>query len=205
MPSSILALVATFGIVVSAASLADVCTTTYLQSVLPTSDLYAGAVALTIDPSSVTANAVYNSSSSGEVMFPDTVVSYCNVTFAYSNPGRNNTVHVWYGLPAPSAFKNRYLSTGGGGYAINSGSEGFPGGIQYGAVTGLTDGGFGGFDTQFDAVYPLQNGTANYDALYMFGYEAHHELTTIGKQLTKSFYALQNGTKLYSYYQGMLP
>lgn len=204
MPSSILALAAAFGTVISAASLADVCTTTHLQSVLPTTNLYAGAVALTIDPSSATANAVYNLSSTGSVMFPNTVVNYCNVTFAYSNPGRNNKVNVWFGLPAPSDFKNRYLSTGGGGYAINSGAADIPGGIQYGAVTGFTDGGFGGFNTQFDAVFPLQNGTANYDALYMFGYEAHHQLTTIGKQLSKSFYAMQNGTKLYSYYQGKL-
>lgn len=202
MPSYTKAITAALSIAVAnGASLASVCTTSYLQSVLPTEDLYAGAIALTIDPSSVTANPVYNLSSSGEADYPDAIINYCNVTLAYSNPGRNNVVHVWFGLPEPSAFKNRYLSTGGGGYAINSGDKVFAGGVQYGAVTGTTDGGFGSFDTHFDAVFPLQNGTANEEALFKFGYEAHHELTTIGKQLSKNFYGM-NSTKLYSYYQG---
>ena len=138
-------------------------------------------------------------------MFSDATINYCNVTFAYYNSGRSNKVNVVYWLPAPSVFQNRYLSTGGGGYAINSGVSGgtasLSRGVQYGAVSGLTDRGFGSIDTQFDAAFPLQNGIANYEALFMFGYEAHHELSTIGKQLTRNFYGM-NSTKLYSYYQG---
>lgn len=34
----------------------------------------------------------------------------------------------------------------------------------------------------------------------MFGYLAHHELSTIGKAFTKEFFGM-NSTKLYSYYQ----
>jgi tannase len=111
-------------------------------------------------------------------------------------------VNVIYWLPTPAHFQNRYLSTGGGGFAINSGTQGLPGGLLYGASAGATDGGFGSFDTQFDATYPLQNGTANYESLYMFGYQAIHELGLVGKQLTKNFFQMANNTKLYSYYQG---
>jgi hypothetical protein len=66
--SFILALAAAvFSTAITAASLADVCTTSYVQSILPT-DLYAGTVALTVDPSSATANTVYNSTTTGSVM-----------------------------------------------------------------------------------------------------------------------------------------
>lgn len=49
--------------------------------------------------------------------------------------------------------------------------------------------------------FPLNNGTPNYEAVYMFGYKAIHELGAIGKQFTKNFFAM-NSTKLYLYYQG---
>lgn len=53
---------------------------------------------------------------------------------------------------------------------------------------------------QWDAVFLLANGTINNEALYMFGYQAHHEMSTIGKAFTKNFFNM-NSTKLYSYYQ----
>ncbi|KAI9702282.1 MAG: hypothetical protein M1820_006214 [Bogoriella megaspora] len=181
-----------------AISLADVCTISHVQASLPSDDFYPG---VTIDSSSVTAASVTNASVSGQNFFPDATFKYCDVNFAYSQDGRDDQVLVNYWLPAPSDFKNRYLSTGGGGYAINSGTMSLPGGIIYGAVTGRTDGGFGGFLTSFDSVYPLVNGTANYDALYMFGYQGIHELSSLGKEFTRHFYNTSS-TKLYSYYQG---
>lgn len=126
------------------------------------------------------------------------------VTFAYTHNGRNDQVLLNYWLPTPASFKNRYLSTGGGGLAINSGtssSGSLPGGILYGAVAGLTDGGFGGFTTQMDADFLLANGTINWETVFMFGYEAHQEMSSIGKEFTKQFFSM-NSTKLYSYYQG---
>jgi len=53
---------------------------------------------------------------------------------------------------------------------------------------------------QWDAVALLANGTINNEALYMFGYQAHHEMSTIGKAFTKNFFSM-NSTKLYAYYQ----
>lgn len=182
---------------VSAANLEDVCNAAYAKSALPQSESFQG---ITIDRSSVTTAVVYNISVTGEVYYPDSTISYCNVTFAYTHDGLDDLVHLQYWLPAPSKFENRYLSTGGFGYAINEYSTFLPGGIIYGAVSGATDGGFGSFDTNFDAVFPLSNGTENWDALYMFAYKGIHEQTLIGKEYAKRFYNVSN--KIYSYYQG---
>lgn len=189
---------AAYATTVYAASLADVCTTSYARSALPCNDTYHG---ISIDASSVSASAFYNASVSDVNFYPDAVFDYCNVTFAYSHNGENDRVQVTYWLPAPSDFQNRFLATGGGGLAINSGNGSLPGGVIYGAVSGLTDGGFGGFDNHFDTVFPLANGTANWPSVYMFGYQAIHEMTVLGKELTNNFYR-KNATKLYTYYQG---
>lgn len=109
-------------------------------------------------------------------------------------------MHVSYWLPAPDSFEGRYVSTGGGGLAINSGSSYSPSGIIVGAVSGITDGGFGDFNTQFDAVFLAANDTINWQATYMFGYQAHHELATLGKAYTANLYNVTD--KVYSYYQG---
>ncbi|KAF7596966.1 hypothetical protein BBP40_011332 [Aspergillus hancockii] len=184
--------------VTQATSLQAVCTTDHVRSILPSSDSIDG---LEIDSSSITTNAVYNASTIGDTDFPAATYDICNVTLAYSHRGRDDQVRLKFWMPAPNEFQNRWLSTGGGGYAINHGESSLPGGVQYGAASGITDGGFGSFDTQFDAVFLLANGTINYDALYMFGYKAHHELSVIGKAFTRSFY--DTGTsKLYAYYQG---
>ncbi|KAH6675148.1 feruloyl esteras-like protein B precursor [Halenospora varia] len=183
---------------VHAATLSDVCTTSYVQAALPADGTFE---AITINSASVTATATTDSAVTGSVMYPDAVIDYCNVTFTYSHTGLNDSVTLQYWLPSPSNFQNRYLSTGGGGYAINSGSQSLPGGIMYGAVAGATDGGFGGFNTNFDAVFLLANGTINWPSVFMFGYQAHHEMSLIGKQFTKNFFGM-NSTKLYAYYQG---
>lgn len=172
----------------------------YAKSHLPAVNFIQG---ITLDPSSITTNVVYNASTSAtSTFYPAAFFSYCNLTLAYSHDGRGDQVLVQYWLPDPAKFKNRYLSTGGGGYAINSGSQSLPGGVMYGAVAGATDGGFGSFSTQADAAMLLANGTLNYETLYMFGYKAHWELSKIGKQFTRNFYQMDESTKLYAYYQG---
>ncbi|PWY85942.1 tannase and feruloyl esterase [Aspergillus heteromorphus CBS 117.55] len=180
-------------------TLEELCTESIAQAALPPSEFIQG---LTIDASSVTTNIVTNDSVSGND-YPNAVISYCNVTLAYSHDGIEGDqvlLEIW--LPAPSDFQNRWLSTGGGGYAINSGDTSLPGGIIYGAASGMTDGGFGGFSDQADTALLLANGTLNYEALYMFAFKAHHELSAIGKAFTRNIYGLADSTKLYSYYQG---
>ncbi|CAK7231234.1 hypothetical protein SCUCBS95973_007842 [Sporothrix curviconia] len=180
------------------ASLSDICSAAYAAAALPL-DAVQG---VTIDPTSVTTSLVTNFTAES-IFYPTSTFDYCNLTFAYSHNGiEDDLVHVQYWLPAPGQFKNRYVSTGGGGWAINSGSSSIPTGIIAGGVGGLTDGGFGSFDSQFSGVALLENGTVNWQATYMFGYQAHHELATIGKQLTRNLYNVSDSTKLYAYYQG---
>ncbi|PYH98977.1 tannase [Aspergillus ellipticus CBS 707.79] len=181
-----------------AASLADVCTSTYASSVAPSSPL----MGITVDPSSVTANAVYNYSSSSTAFWAASTFDFCNVTLSYTHDGLNDTVLLEFWLPAPADFQNRWLSTGGFGYAINGDGANLPGGVMYGAASGQTDGGFGSFSTEFDDVFLLTNGTADRQALYMFGYQAHYELSAVGKSFTKNFFNLTTSEKLYAYYQG---
>ncbi|PQE27725.1 Tannase feruloyl esterase protein [Rutstroemia sp. NJR-2017a BVV2] len=183
----------------TAASLASVCSTSHISSALSAIENING---ITLNANSVTANAVYNETHTGETFFPDDTINYCNVTFSYTHNGLNDTVLLGYYMPAPSDYKNRFLATGGGGFAINSGAMSGPGGVMYGAAAGYTDGGFGGFSVNLDAVNLLGNGTVNWPAIYMFGYQGIKEMTMIGKQFTQQFYGSTNGTKLYTYYQG---
>ncbi|KAJ4022695.1 hypothetical protein NW766_001742 [Fusarium irregulare] len=184
---------------VYAASLSDICSKAHLKSALPADDFVSG---ITIDPSSVQTSLVSNATFQSE-WYPTASADYCNLTFAYSHDGiPDDIVHVSYWLPAPSKFQNRYVSTGGGGLAINSGSQYAPSGLIVGAVSGITDGGFGSFDTQWDEVFLLANGTINWQSVYMFGYQAHHELALLGKELARNVYNVSKSEKVYSYYQG---
>ncbi|KKY20117.1 putative tannase subunit [Phaeomoniella chlamydospora] len=169
----------------------------YAQAHLPSDDIYPG---ITIDASSVSASPVTNYSVSGQYFYPDDTFGYCNVNVSYSHDGLEDTVALTW-LPTPDKFQNRWLSTGGGGYAINSGSSSVPGGIVYGAAAGYTDGGFGMFQDDAIEVFLIENGTINWHNIYMFGYQAHHELSAIGKAFTKNFFNMSDA-KLYVYYQG---
>lgn len=183
---------------VLASTLDDLCTSNHAIASLPSNDVVQG---IAIDRASVTAAAFQNISVSGQNMYPDAVFDYCNVTFAYSHKGCDDRVLVTYWMPSPSSYRSRFLATGGGGYAINSGNMSLPGGVIYGAASGLTDGGFGGFDNNVDTVSPQANGSTNWQAVYMFGYQAIHEMTLLGKAFTRNFYPSVNNT-LFTYYQG---
>lgn len=182
-----------------AASLSDICSETFAKSALPDDGFIQG---LTLDPSSVQTTLVSNATFESE-WYPTGTADYCNLTFAYSHDGiQDDVVHVSYWLPAPDKFQNRYVSTGGGGLAINSGNQYSPSGLIVGAVSGITDGGFGSFDTQWNKVFLLANGTINWQSVYMFGYQAHHELALLGKELARNIYDVPEDSKVYSYYQG---
>lgn len=103
-------------------SLSDICTDAYAKAALPI-DTIDG---ITVDASSVSTSLVTNFTASS-IFYPTSTFDYCNLTFAYSHDGIDgDVVHVEYWLPAPGKFKNRYVSTGGGGWAINSGSSSIP-------------------------------------------------------------------------------
>lgn len=179
-----------------AASLSSLCTISNIAANLPVSNF----TDLVFSTGSISATPVYNGSAKSSTNFPGVSgLTYCNVTFSYSHSGLGDTVLVQYFLPDPSLFRNRFLTTGGGGLAINSGSTALLQGPAYGAVAGMTDGGFGGFSKMLDEVLLIGNGTLNYRTLFNFAYESIHEMNIIGKQLTKNFYGTSS---VYSYYFG---
>jgi len=184
--------------IVNANTLAEVCTTSNVVKALPLNI----SPGITINTASVTAAVVLNQTVTGATFQPNAVFDFCNVTFTYKHTGRNDVITLTYWLPAPDKFQNRYLSTGGGGYAINSGSMGLSMGVPYGAVTGITDGALGLANNLLNSGdFLLTNGTINWEEVYLFGYAAHHELALIGKAFTKNFFAT-GSKKIYSYYQG---
>ncbi|KAF7945756.1 uncharacterized protein EAE97_004794 [Botrytis byssoidea] len=172
------------------ASLADVCTVANVQAALPANGTFNG-----INPisSSVTANAVYNSTVSS------VAYDYCNVTVTYAHPGKDQVV-VWYNFPSPDVYKNRFYVGGGGGYALGSDPTA---GLPYGAVGGVSDGGYDAIGgTTVDEVVLTGNGSVNWDSIYMFAYQALGEMTQLGKAITPLFYGSNSSAKLYTYYEG---
>ncbi|KAH8651025.1 Tannase/feruloyl esterase [Xylariales sp. PMI_506] len=180
----------------AAPDLNEVCTLQYVKSVLPV-DAIPG---ITILENTLAVNAIgkFTLEASPGIV-EATTAGVCNVTFGYTHVGKNDKTNVWFYLPAPSEFKNRYLATGGGGFSITSGASALEAGIPYGAATGTTDGGLGSWSAQLTDVVLYANGSMNYDALFAFSYLAIHENTVLGKALTEKFY---NVPKLYSYYSG---
>ncbi|RHZ50287.1 hypothetical protein CDV55_100335 [Aspergillus turcosus] len=194
------AAVAALAAAANAASLADVCTVSNVQSALPSNGTLLG---ISLIPSAVTANAVYNSTSSGMGGMGSGASSanypYCNVTVAYTHPGKGDKVVVKYAFPQPSDFKNRFYVAGGGGYSLSNDATG---GLEYGAASGATDAGYDAFSYSYDEVVLYGNGSINWDATYMFAYQALGEMTTLGKTLTRNLYGLSSKTKIYTYYEG---
>lgn len=183
----------------TASSLSDVCSVSNVQAALPANGTLLG---INLIPSSVYANPVYNASlggsggMGGSSSSSDKTYSYCNVTLEYTHTGKNDTVLVKYAFPDPQDFKNRFYLAGGGGFSLSSDATG---GLQYGAASGATDAGYDAFDQSYDEVVLYGNGSINWDATYMFAYQALGELTKIGKPLTKNLY---NTDKIYSYFEG---
>lgn len=195
----------------AAFSLSD-CTTSYVSPLLPTStdDVPTG---IAIHADTLTVASHYNYSVSDLLMWEDAVIEFCEVSFSYSHQNRDDSINVTYYLPPSNVFANRFLATGGGAYAINSGAYGadMVGGVSKGAATGYTDGGmpyYGGTNFDDEGVFLLGNGSVNWPMVYNWGYMSIAEMTHIGKTFTSNFYGLSasntttTDSKLYTYYMG---
>jgi tannase len=194
----------------SATSLGKACTKEFVKSNLPTSEDII-TLGITIDENSVTANTYRNYSVTDATFWENVNIDFCEVTFAYSHENLDDRIVVEYWMPLAKNFENRFLATGGAAYQISNGSGGadMSGGVAYGAVTGLTDGGLPYWgSTDFDDVVLLGNGTANWPAIYNFAYQAIAEMTEIGTAFTKNYFGLSGSTskenidKVYTYYIG---
>lgn len=186
----------------NAASLADLCTVSNVQAALPANGTLLG---IDLIPSSVAATAIYNASSGAGGMGATTsasaqTYSYCSVNVTYTHTGKGDEILVKYAFPDPTDFKNRFYVAGGGGFSLSSDATG---GLEYGAASGATSAGYDAFNYAYDEKVLYGNGSINWDATYMFGYQALGEMTTVGKPLTKAFYGLSNSTaKIHTYYEG---
>jgi tannase len=178
----------------STSSLATVCTVSNVQAALPANGTLLG---IELIPSLTTASALYNQSSG---MGSTSTTTYCNVTLTYTHPGKRDTVELLLAFPEPNSFANRYYVAGGGGYSLSSSATG---GLSYGAVGAATSAGYGALDdVAYDDAVLYGNGSINWDATYMFGYQALGEMTQVVKAITNSFYGLSTNTKIYTYYEG---
>jgi tannase len=128
-----------------------------------------------------------------------TTYTYCNVTVTYTHTGTNDTVLVKYAFPSPMEFKSRFYVAGGGGFSLSNDATG---GLQYGAASGATSAGYDAFSNSYDEVALYGNGSINWDATHMFGYQALGEMAIIGKPLARAFYGMSSDTKIYTYYEG---
>ncbi|KAJ9415787.1 tannase and feruloyl esterase-domain-containing protein [Fusarium oxysporum] len=183
-----------------ASSLSELCTLSNLKAALPSNGTLLG---IDMIPSTITVStAVYNASAGmgGGPMRRDTdTYNYCNVTVAYTHGTKGDTVNLKYAFPNPENFKNRFYVAGGGGYSLNTDTTG---GLKYGAAAGATDGGYDAFNYSLDEKFLLGNGSINWDATYMFSYQALGEMTQIGKYITKNLYDMSKSSKVYTYYEG---
>ncbi|KAL4894515.1 Tannase/feruloyl esterase [Aspergillus ambiguus] len=170
----------------NSSSHASICTVSHVQSSLPANGTLLG---IDMIPSSVTAKTATQDST-----------EYCAVSVSYVHTGTTDEIVLNYGFPSPANLSNRFYVAGGFGYSLSTSSTG---GLEYGAVGGATDAGYGALNgTTLDEVNLAGNGTINWDPIVMFAYQALGELTRIGKPLTRSFYGLDKDTKIYIYYEG---
>ncbi|KAJ7771991.1 tannase and feruloyl esterase-domain-containing protein [Mycena maculata] len=146
---------------------------------------------------SVTTKAVYNYTVTATDLYPGkSDLDFCNVTVSYTREGLSNATAVYQPLVlATWQFQGRYMSSGGGGFAITSGEIDLSSGLVFGAVSGATDGGFGGWDAMVTDVVLPANGLASTGTFS----SSFHEMIVIGQAFTQSFY---NSSSIYSYYQG---
>ena len=118
----------------------------------------------------------------------------CRVTAIVTHPPAGDRVKVWIGLPLTN-WNGRFQGNGGGGFL-----GGHPAALREpvarGFAAGATDtgheGGRGGFALD-------ENGRQNWQAIIDNAYLGIHEMTVVGKALTKAFYGK---SPRYSYFVG---
>jgi feruloyl esterase len=107
----------------------------------------------------------------------------CRVTVIVTHPPAGDRVKVWIGLPLTN-WNGRFQGNGGGGFL--GGNEGsLRGPVARGFAAGATDTGHEGGSGSFalDA-----NERQNWQGIIDNAYLGIHEMTVVGKALTKAFY-----------------
>lgn len=116
----------------------------------------------------------------------------CRVAFTVrTSPNSTAQAEVW--LPHPSAWNDRFLSVGNGGFAGGSNYPDIVWGARKGFATMSID--MGHDSTQSDGSWMLNNPEAMID----FGHRALHVTTGVAKRIVKAYYG--EGER-YAYYAG---
>ncbi|MBM3833686.1 MAG: tannase/feruloyl esterase family alpha/beta hydrolase [Verrucomicrobia bacterium] len=118
----------------------------------------------------------------------------CRVTATVTHPPSGDRVKVWIALPVQS-WNGRFRGNGGGGFSGGS-TNSLRGPAAMGFAAGATDTGHEGGSGSFalDA-----NGRLNWQSIRANAYLGIHEMTVVGKALTKEFYGK---APRYSYFVG---
>jgi len=119
----------------------------------------------------------------------------CRVTAIVTHPPAGDRVKVWIGLPLTN-WNGRFQGTGGGGF-LGGHANSLRGPVGLGFSAGATDTGHEGGSGRFalDA-----NGRQDWQAIINNAYLGIHEMTVLGKALTKAFYGK---APRYSYFVGV--
>lgn len=136
------------------------------------------------------------------VSLPNTIVEsavvdasnrMCRVTAVVTHPPAKDRVTVWIGLPLTN-WNGRFQGTGGGGF-LGGHPNNLRGPVRLGFSAGATDTGHEGGSGSF----ALDGCRQNWQAIINNAYLGIHEMTVVGKALTKAFYGKP---PRYSYFTG---
>ncbi|PYK58187.1 MAG: hypothetical protein DME21_16175, partial [Verrucomicrobia bacterium] len=118
----------------------------------------------------------------------------CRVTATVTHPPSGDRVKVFIGLPATN-WNGRFRGTGGGGF-LGGSANNLRGPVTQGYAAGATDTGHEGGSGSFalDA-----SGRLNWQSIVDNAYLGIHEMTVVGKALTKEYYGK---APRYSYFVG---
>lgn len=124
----------------------------------------------------------------------DTSNRMCRVTAIVTHPPAKDRVKVWIGLPLTN-WNGRFQGTGGGGF-LGGHPNSLRGPVRQGFSAGATDTGHEGGSGKFALD---ENGKQDWQAIVNNAYLGIHEMTVVGKALTKAFYGKE---PRYSYFTG---
>lgn len=124
----------------------------------------------------------------------DSADGSCRVTATVTHPPSGDRVRIFIGLPV-KGWNGRFRGTGGGGY-VGGSTNSLRGAISLGYAAGATDTGHPGGSGSFalDA-----QGRLNWQLIQDNAYLGIHEMTVVGKAITKAFYGK---APRYSYFVG---
>ena len=118
----------------------------------------------------------------------------CRVTATVTHPPTGDKVKAFIALPM-NGWNGRFEGTGGGGFSGGS-SSGLRGPVRQGYAAGATDTGHEGMSGSFGLD---TNGRLNWQSIEDNAYLGIHDMTIVGKALTKAFYGKE---PRYSYFVG---